>query len=182
MTSHSSWNSLHRRDAVLRTVLEHLDAQRDGALPMDLPGVREAFGDPVGLVAALQMRWHTRLSGTVERSLMAQPTNLEAAVLDGWRATARSLPGVRLVLDRQAEQPASQDVADLLERAVRKDRALLAVMAGRAAINDHGAAAAGRSIERRARAAYDPTVPPRRVQADPPANGLVERLKAALTG
>ena len=44
------------------------DARRDGLLPMDVTGVRETFGDELTLLGALQLRWHTRLSGHLERA------------------------------------------------------------------------------------------------------------------
>lgn len=156
----STWDTFHRRADVLRAVVAHADAARDGELPLDLPGVARAFAGPEDLVAALQLRWHTRLSGAVERSLMSEPADLEGAVLKAWRTTARDLAGVRLVLDRQAEAPANRAVADVLDRAARKDRTLLAVMAGRSGMDEAAAQEAGRAIERRARAAYDPRVRP----------------------
>lgn len=57
------------------------DRRRDGVLPMQMPGVAETFGDELELVAALQLRWHTRLAGTIERELMEEPMDLEAAVV-----------------------------------------------------------------------------------------------------
>ena len=65
-----TWDAFHHRGDVLRSVVEEANARRDGVLPMDLPGVAETFGDETALVAALQLRWHTRLAGRIERSLM----------------------------------------------------------------------------------------------------------------
>lgn len=61
-----TWNAYHRRGDVLRTVIAEANTRRDGILPLHLPGVTEAFGDELNLVAALQLRWHTRLAGTIE--------------------------------------------------------------------------------------------------------------------
>lgn len=151
-----TWDTFHRRGEVLRTVLEHAETYRDGVLPMELPGVKETFGNELTLLGTLQLRWHTRLSGAIERELMGRPVDLETAVLEAWRATAAELPGVRMILDDAAASPSSAEIAEVLEKARRKDWTLMAAMAGRAAPADRSAARLGREIERRARAAYRP--------------------------
>ena len=75
-----TWTTFHHRGEVLRTVTRTADERRDGVLPMDVTGVRETFGDELTLLAALQLRWHTRLSGHIERALLDHPTDLEQAV------------------------------------------------------------------------------------------------------
>ena len=77
-----TWKSFHRRGEILRTVIATADASRDGVLPMDVEGVAETFGDELRLLGALQLRWHTRLAGRIERELMHQPMDLEGAVVD----------------------------------------------------------------------------------------------------
>ncbi|MGA8245612.1 MAG: hypothetical protein WB797_01790, partial [Nocardioides sp.] len=94
-----TWTTFHHRGEVLRTVTLTADERRDGILPMDVDGVRETFGDELTLLGALQLRWHTRLSGHIERALIERPSDLEQAVVDAWHATADELPGTRLVLD-----------------------------------------------------------------------------------
>jgi hypothetical protein len=138
---------------------------------MDVPGVAETFGDEVALLGALQLRWHTRLAGHVERRLMDQPTDLESAVLRGWREAAAELAGVRAILDACVEQPSSPAMRDMLGTANRKDWALMAAMAGQASPGDARAAAVGRELERRARAAYRPRTAsaPRQDRAGRPA-------------
>ena len=91
-----TWTTFHRRGEVLRTVTATADARRDGLLPMDVEGVPETFGDELGLLAALQLRWHTRLSGHLEHALMHQPLDIDDAVAGAWHATADELPGTRL--------------------------------------------------------------------------------------
>ena len=98
-----TWTTFHHRGEVLRAVTQTADARRDGVLPMDVTGVRETFGDELTLLGALQLRWHTRLSGHLERALLDHPTDLEQAAIDGLArdgrrpaghpAGARSLPG-----------------------------------------------------------------------------------------
>jgi hypothetical protein len=174
-----TWDAFHRRGDVLRAVADRADARRDGLLPLDVPGVAETFRDELDLIAALQLRWHTRLAGRIEQALADRPSDLESAVLAAWRATASELAGVRLVLDRAIDEPSSGEVATALLRARAKDWALLAAMAGRAGVSDPGATDAGRAIEEQARLAFHPTVAPRH-RADGTPGSLVGRLKAVL--
>jgi hypothetical protein len=151
-----TWDAFHRRGEVLRTVIEVANSRRDGVLPMELPGVAETFGDETALVAALQLRWHTRLAGQIERALCDEPAKLETAVLTAWRRTASELAGVRAILDACTEQPIDSEMAEALTRANRKEWVLLAAMAGQASPSDAGADRLGRRLEEKARAAYDP--------------------------
>src|SRR6478735_1481131 len=100
-----TWTTFHHRGEILRTVTRTADQRRDGILPMDVDGVRETFGDELSLLGALQLRWHTRLSGQLERALLHQPMDLEEAVVSAWHATADELPGTRLVLDHCRSEP-----------------------------------------------------------------------------
>ncbi|MPZ96163.1 MAG: hypothetical protein GEU96_14940, partial [Propionibacteriales bacterium] len=72
-----TWNAYHRRDTVTRDAMAIAESRRDGVLAWsDIPDAEATFGTPDKLVAALQMRWHTRLSGAVERELAEQPWDL----------------------------------------------------------------------------------------------------------
>src|SRR5687767_11711137 len=147
-----TWNAFHSRREILRSVTAAADTRLDGRLPLDVEGVDDAFDDELDLLGALQLRWHTRLAGRLDRALMNQPLDLDAAVIEAWRATAEELPGTRLVLDHHVEHPLDDRMADALATAVAKERAVLAVMAGRAGTDSPGAAAAGAVLESRARA------------------------------
>lgn len=127
-----TWNAFHRRGEVLRVVIAEVNRRRDGVLPMDLPGVAETFEDDLALVGALQLRWHTRLAGMIERELMERPGDPDAAVASAWRRTAEELPGVRAVLDRCADSPTTLEMARALRTAQRKEQALMAAMSLRA--------------------------------------------------
>lgn len=63
-------NTLTSRGAILRNAITAANTRRDGELPLDVPGVTEAFEDDLALLGALQLRWHTRLAGHIERELM----------------------------------------------------------------------------------------------------------------
>ncbi len=182
-----TWDAFHRRGEVLRAVIDEADKRRDGVLPMDIPGVAETFGDELTLVGALQLRWHTKLAGMIERGLMEQPGDLEAAVLSAWRRTATELAGIRAILDACTEAPTSEAMARVLDKAHRKDWALMAAMAGRSSTPDAHGVNAGRDIEARARAAYRPTVaapsmalPRGRHRSGPGRESLLERIRAHL--
>jgi len=153
-----TWTSFHRRGEILRDVIASADRRRDGRLPLDLPGVAETFGDDLTLLGALQLRWHTRLAGRIERELMAEPLELEDAVVAAWHTAADELPGVRKILDRERTAPSTPAIADAMTKAAAKEHALLAMMAGRVSTPDAAAARIGAAIEDRARATYRPVV------------------------
>jgi hypothetical protein len=149
-----TWTAFHRRGEVLRTVIDTVDARRDGLLPMDLPGVAETFGDELTLLGALQLRWHTRLAGRLERAMMTQPLDPEAVAVRAWQETADELPGIRAVLDHYAAQPRDSQMAAALAVADGKEQVLLAAMAGQTGPTAEATRAAGRIIADRARATY----------------------------
>jgi hypothetical protein len=146
-----TWNAFRSRGEILRDVTAEADARHDGSLPWDVDGVRAAFVDELDLLGALQLRWHTRLAGRIERELTGQPLDLEHAVITAWRDTARELPGIRAVVDRHRTRPLDRDMAEAMATATTKEHELLAVMAGRATLADPRAARVGAEIEARAR-------------------------------
>ena len=182
-----TWNAFHRRGDILRAVVDAADQRRDGHLPLDVPGVQEAFTDDIDLVGALCLKWHARLSGNLERALVSEPMDLESAVASAWRTTADQMPGVRLVIDRATELPTTEELGAAMHRARRAERARLAQAAGLA--NDAGDAAvqAGERIEQRARqgmpraAVAPPVAPAPRHRADPSdRESFVQRIRAVL--
>lgn len=148
-----TWDSFHRRGEVLRDVVATADTRRDGLLPTDVAGVTETFGDELTLLGALQLRWHTRLSGRIERELMNQPMDLEQAVISAWQGTVDELPGIHAIVDHYRAEPTSAAMAEAMAKSAAKERILLAVMAGRSSAGDPRAVRVGAQIEERARAA-----------------------------
>lgn len=146
-----TWTTFHHRGETLRTVIDLLDLRRDGVLPMEAAGVRAAFGDELSLLGALQLRWHARLSGHLERALMHRPADAEAAVVAAWRAAADELPGVRLVLDRYRAAPLDERMARALATSAAKEHLLMAAMAGRAVGTTAESVRAGERLVERAR-------------------------------
>ena len=170
-----TWTSFHRRGEVLRDVIASANRRRDGRLPVDLPGVAETFDDELALLGALQLRWHTRLAGRIERELLAEPMELEDAVVSAWHAAADELAGVRAILDRERTEPSTPATAEAMAKATAKEHVLLAMMAGRVSTPDAAAARVGAEIEDRARATYRPAP----VTIEEP-SGLLGRLKAVI--
>jgi hypothetical protein len=101
----TGWAAYHRRAAALNDVIAHLD-RTEATTPDwsgDLAGV---FADREDLLVALHDRWTRRLEGRID---MAAELDLEpapVAVAKAWRQVATELPGVRRVLDAQAQHPA----------------------------------------------------------------------------
>ncbi len=170
-----TWTAFHRRGEVLRTVVEIADQRADGELPLYVAGVEETFADATDLLGALQLRWHTRLAGRIERELMAQPMDLERAVVTAWHRTADEMPGVRAVLDHHLEHPLDEGMARAAATAAAKEHVLLAVMAGRGGPDDAASVTVGARIEARARESYVPV--PALVDQQ---HSILHRLKAAL--
>lgn len=173
-----TWTSYHRRGDVLRVVIETVDRRRDGVLPTDLPGVRETFDDADELLGALQLKWHTRLAGRIEREQLSQPVDLRGAVVRAWRATADELPGIRAVIDAHRAEPGSERTARIMRTSAAKEQALLAVSAGLASAQDQRAAAVGARIEEEARAGWRPA--PWEPHSSAGSTSLLRRLRAAL--
>lgn len=174
-----TWKSFHSRGEILRDVVAAANQRRDGLLPTDVDGVAETFPDDLALLGALQLRWHTRLSGRIERELMDQPMELEDAVVAAWHAAADELPGVLAIVDHYRAEPTDAAMAEAMEKSAAKERVLLAMMAGRVSAPDDTAVRVGAAIEGRARATHRPVRIPAAPYGDHP--GLLGRLKAALT-
>lgn len=176
-----TWKSFHNRAEVLRNVAEVADFRRDGVLPTDVEGVTEVFASDLALLGALQLRWHTRLNGQIERALVEQPMDLEGAVVAAWHRTHDEMPGIRAVIDHhRTSSEVSDEVAGAMRKAAAKEHMLLAVMAGQAGVVAGGGEAAsvraGARIEGRARATYRPIPPHKPVEPS-----WLERLRTALT-
>lgn len=172
-----TWKTFHHRGEILRSVIATTHERRDGRLPMDLDGVAETFGDELTLLAALQLKWHTRLTGTIEREFVAQPLDLPHAVETAWGKAYDELVGVRMVLDHYRNNPSDDAMATAMAKATGKEHAMLAAMAGRASVNDPAAIALGARIEQRARELHA-GLP--RIVADDVRPSLLERLRSAL--
>lgn len=181
-----SWNRFHHRGEILRVVVDTADERRDGVLPTDVPGVAAAFADELDLIGALQLKWHARLSGNIERAYVGEPIDLESAVVRAWAETAQQMRGVRLVLDRCAEQPSAAEIDRAMKRTTCLEQGRLAVAAGLASGHGAAAVAAGRRLEERARQdlvqAGEPAVPA--AEAVPATEvrtvSLADRIRAAL--
>ncbi len=171
-----TWKSVHHRGETLRAVIATANVRRDGLLPMDVAGVAETFDGELSLLAALQLKWHTRLAGRLDRELGEQPLDLEQAVVRAWCDLADELPGVRAVLDHYRSAPLDDAMARAMAKATAKEHLLLATMAGRCSVGDASAAPVGARIEQAARRAQQQVVSFKHVGEPHPS--LLQRLKA----
>ncbi|MDR7255787.1 hypothetical protein J2X46_004805 [Nocardioides sp. BE266] len=180
-----TWTSHHRRGDVLREVIRTADARlatpaehrQPAHLPMDVDGVADTFGDELTLLGALQLRWHTRLAGHIERELADQPLDLDNAVALAWLAAAEDMPGIRAVIDHCSSHPTSPEMARTTAIANAKEHEMLALMAGRASAPGEAAQRVGRTIEASARTSYVPGAVRPAVAAP---SSLVQRIRAVL--
>lgn len=178
-----TWNAFHHRGEILQAVIDTADLRQDGVLPMDLPGVPETFANELDLIGALFMKWHARLSGNIERELMAQPLDLEAAITNAWRVTSHEAPGIRMIIDRYTESPTDEQMATALTKAQEKEWLKLATVAGLASDDSAPAVRAGERVVRNARVGLPTPVP---VAAGAPdvdevvTPSLVDRIRAVL--
>ena len=178
-----TWTAFHNRGETLRTVVETTNVRRDGRLPMDLDGVERHFNDELDLLAALTLKWHTRLSGQIERMQASQPLDLPDAVAVAWSNTAHELAGVRLVLDHYRANPVDARMGAAMAVATYKEHHLMAVMAGRTGLDGESAGRIGAEIEEQARLLHRglPVVTPETAAEEPAQRGsLIERLRAVV--
>jgi hypothetical protein len=173
-----NWDAFHRRGDVLNAVIAELDNRRDGVTPMYLDGVEQTFRDELDLLSALSLKWHTRLSGRLERVMSEEPLDFDAAVVGAWRDTVAELPGVRIALDAALAGPEAEIVA-VLAKAQQKERELLGLWSGRVSayqLEEYGARE-GAKVEALARDGFDfPAV----VEAPVQERTFLERLKSAV--
>lgn len=178
-----NWTAFHHRGEVLRAVIATSTVRRDGRLPMDVDGVAETFRDELDLLAALALKWHTRLAGHIEQMLAHQPMDLEEAVSLAWSNAAHELPGVRLIIDHYRAHPTDEPMARAMAASTFKERHLLAVMAGRSGLGVEAAERAGIQVEERARALHRgmPALTADAVYEEPaPHRSLLDRLRAVM--
>ncbi len=179
-----TWKAYHNRGETLRAVIATSSVRRDGRLPMDVAGVSETFRDELDLLAALTLKWHTRLSGNIEQMLAHQPTDLDEAVTVAWSNTAHELPGVRMIIDQHLAHPLDAAMGQAMQTAADKEHYLLAVMAGRSSLlSEEAARRVGAGLEERARLLHRgiPVITPDTAYEEPVVRGsLLERLRAVL--
>lgn len=154
-----TWTTHHNRGHVLREIETATAERGDGLLPMDLDGVSAVFDDEMDVLAALQLRWYTRLAGMIERELFDAPdANLEAAVIHAWHLTNDELPGVRAVLDHYTANPLDDAMRQSMATGRLKEHHLLALMAGLGGYGHELSIAVGGRLEQRARESYVPAI------------------------
>ncbi|RJS45151.1 hypothetical protein D4739_02135 [Nocardioides cavernaquae] len=159
-------------------MIAELDNRRDGVAPMYLPGVEQTFRDELDLLSALSLKWHTRLSGRLERVMSEEPLNYEAAVIGAWRDNVAELPGIRLALDA-ALAGTDAEILAVIGKSQAKEHELLALWSGRVSayqLEEYGDRE-GAKVELLAREGFEF---PAAVEAPAEPLSFLERLKAAV--
>lgn len=118
----NAWDTLHRRAAAVRTVIEELDATR-ATDPRWTTELAEVFETTADLLTALHGVWSRRLAARVEMALELGEDLPAEAIENAWFEVAAELPGVRRVLDAHAGDEA-------LVRSDQHLHRLLAIAAG----------------------------------------------------
>lgn len=139
------------RASVLHEVIEEILARKDGKIPTDIKGIDTLFDGIEDLANALLLRWHTRLVASIERGLVDDPEDREEAVIAAWRHATGIYWGVRILIDKFAENPPTEDVAHSVRATARNDWAAMAVAAGLASAFDEPAIRIGHRLELEAR-------------------------------
>jgi hypothetical protein len=128
-STRSSWDRMHSRTASLREVVAGLDAGEP------LPEAVGGFADRGDLLRELHGIWSRRLGGRLDLALETDDHDLSESVARAWLDTAEDLPGIRRVLDDQADHPA-------VRHARRIELRTVAVAAGLATFDDPVASSA----------------------------------------
>jgi hypothetical protein len=120
---------LHHRSTALRRVIRGIE---DGTgLTWDRE-LADAFGDRETLLVALHDHWSRQLLARIDGALELGPGTPQESVAMAWRSAVRDQPGVRRVLDAEADEPA-------LRTARRSLLAAVAVAAGLTTFDDPAA-------------------------------------------
>jgi hypothetical protein len=117
---------LHHRSSSLRRVVRVVEA--GAPLPWDAE-LAAVYGDRSTLLVALHDHWSRQLLTRIDVALELGCGTPQESVALAWRSSVRDQPGVRRVLDAEAEQPA-------LGAAHRYLMASVAVAAGLATFDD----------------------------------------------
>lgn len=139
------------RASVLRAMIGEMLDRKDGQVPSNVHGAETFFDGLDDIANALLLRWHTRLTASLERSLANDPFDREEAVIEAWRHANWIYWGVRMVIDQFAEKPPSDIVAHAVRTTAHNDWAAMAVAAGLASNRGESAARVGQRLELEAR-------------------------------
>ena len=123
----AAWDTLRRRAAALRGIVDDLERSGGAGWPPDAVG--DVFATEDDLLIALHDLWSRRLEARVDLALETDQRPPEESVAAAWRQVAAELPAVRRLLDRHAADPA-------LRASEQHEHRLLALATGRAALGD----------------------------------------------
>lgn len=139
------------RASVLQAMIAEILARKDGQIPTEIDGIDTFFDGIDDIANALLLRWHTRLVASLERGLANDPDDRKEAVIEAWRHANWIYWGVRMVIDKFAENPPTEKVARAVQATARNDWVNMAIAAGLASGFDEPAARLGHRLELEAR-------------------------------
>jgi hypothetical protein len=134
----TAWDTYHRRADALTGVVAELDRTGRTDLPWD-DDLAATFRDRDDLLVALHDLWSRRLMGRLDLALELHDIP-GSATAEAWEAVAAELPGVRRVLDANADHPA-------LARRRATELRMVALAAGVAGLGDSLQRSAARGAE-----------------------------------
>lgn len=118
----NAWDTLHRRAAAVRTVIEELDETR-ATDPRWTDELADVFDGPDDLLVALHDVWSRRVIARVEMALELGEDLPAESIENAWFEVAAELPGVRRVLDAHADD-------EVLRKHQQHEHRLYAIAAG----------------------------------------------------
>ena len=104
-----TWSSYHTRGEILSAVIKTADQRQDGRLPMDVEGVSAKFDGEFDLLTTLQLKWHTRLAGNLERQLSEEPMDLRGLYGSAGEPTLGAVAAINNAGPRRINAGAARD-------------------------------------------------------------------------
>ena len=170
------------RASVLHAVIEEIQARNDGQIPTDVDGIDAFFHDTGDLADALLLRWHTRLTASLEGGLVGDPKSRREAVIEAWCDCAQTYRGVRRVIDQLAADPPTEAIDNAVRTTTSNDWAAMAVAAGLASDLDRAASRVGQRLELEARRRNELVSASGDEAAPPQQRGGLARFKRMVVG
>lgn len=119
-----TWDAYNRRKNIVRAIADIADTRLDGDdLYEEIAEARQVYPDRDELLLDLQMSWFQTLSGQIDSKLYVVAATPEDLVCEAWSDAAAMKPGLRAILDANADHPA-------LAKALDKEAIALAVALG----------------------------------------------------
>jgi hypothetical protein len=101
-----SWDRLHRRQRLVRAVLDEIGRTGRPAVPATFRAAVDAeFGNFGGFLYEVQLGWYRAFDARLDAVLENQPDDLPAAIADIRAGLANTMPDSRMLLETHAAHP-----------------------------------------------------------------------------